>query len=112
MATLEILKDARALIAKPECHTKGVAARDEKRESTSVDSPYATCWCLWGALVKAGAHRAMDGDISPPIVRVMEAVGIDPEERSLVALFDWNDSHTHAEILAALDRAIAIESAA
>lgn len=34
-----------------------------------------------------------------------------PDEFAPVAVFDWNDSHTHSEVMAAFDRAIEIAEA-
>lgn len=76
------------LIEKPENWTRSAVARDAKRFPCRAKFEGATCWCALGALIKAevpdeGVARLHDklGEFSVPV---------------------WNDTHTHAEVLAVL----------
>jgi len=105
MTPKEILIAARAKIEAPERWTQGAYAKTAKRNKARCDSPKAVCWCVIGAI----AHVA---DVTPGSVTdqlsgsLNEAIGLGPNSWELV---DWNDAptRTHAEVLAAFDRAIA-----
>jgi hypothetical protein len=99
MNTLEILKAGRAKISLVENFTTGTYGRNPKGKSVKPEE--ACCWCSLGAIVAvsgvsyyrfpevlAALEDSMDGDIP-----------------------DFNDSHTHAEVLAAWDEAIEKEGA-
>jgi hypothetical protein len=97
MNTLEILTAARAKIADEKNWCQGGYAKDEGGNSTSSYSTSACKWCSIGALKSvsgesyAGYNNALDclvGIIQSPIP-------------------NYNDTHTHAEVLAAWDKAIA-----
>lgn len=94
MTPREILTAARALIAEPERWTQGAYARDAAGVPVDDSAETAICWCASGALFKfsslPGADRARSA--------VASIVGPIP---------DFNDHHTHAEVLAAFDKAIA-----
>jgi hypothetical protein len=102
MTTLETLKAARKMIEKPENWTQGELGR--KADGTPIKNGaisslgQATCFCAAGALLMVirGKRRApwnclqaVMGDYVP----------------------SFNDTHTHAEVLAAFDAAIAKEQA-
>lgn len=97
MNTHEILKAARAKIERPECWTQDVFARDRSGDCVHVLSPNAVCWCSVGAckaVVVADFNyfcAALDA--------LADAMGT-PE------VADFNDTHTHAEVLGAFDKAI------
>ncbi len=101
--TKEILVEARGYIAEPGSWTKGSFARDGHGNHVSKDSHRASCFCAAGAIGRAakgsereqhGALRALRSAITGPITA-------------------WNDApnRTHAEVLAAFDRAIEIAGA-
>jgi hypothetical protein len=100
MTTLEVLKAAREKIADPAHWTKGEIARDKFGMDSMSKSPDACAWCAMGAIwnvspnveVRAEAFNALD---------VQTYLGV-PE---------FNDSHTHPEVLALFDKAIAAEEA-
>ncbi len=102
MTTAQILRAARELIADERHWTTNVLARDAGGCLTMVASDDATCFCAVGALLKATGRSG----ITAARRAIEDAAGI---ERSRV--FEWNDTHTHAEVLAAFDRAIATEEA-
>lgn len=106
MTPADVLRAAKARIATPERWTQGTFARD--RDGGAVDMKTereeAVCWCSLGAI-----EYACDPDeavSARAMCLLMEAIGEDSIE-------DWNDHprRTHAEVLAAFDRAIAIAEA-
>ena len=88
MKTLEILRNARKLIEKPEhwCHM--FLARDRASFPVDPASPSACRWCLVGAIRRVGG----------PVPTILQ----------LNLLSIANDRMTHPEVLAWLDRAIAL----
>ncbi len=108
MNTLETLQAARDLITDPKRWTKGVSARNANGQCTGTHDPLATCWCAWGAICRFGGEPS--GAMSPAVVRLTEVIGL--PSTMLTPIFDWNDLASHAEVLAALDGAIAKERAA
>ena len=100
MDMLKIIKDARNLIAKPENWTQGVCARDIDGNEIGIDSPRAVCWCSLGALEKVGEDVA--GVEWYVLLHFLE------KEIGFGHVATFNDSHTHEEVLAMFDKAIAI----
>jgi hypothetical protein len=95
------LMRVRQLIEKPENWTQKAYARDANGrpldpEGEGDDIKYAkdekaTCWCLNGAGFKCGIDENA----------LRDALGFDGDFSH-----DWNDTHTHAEVLSLLDSAI------
>jgi hypothetical protein len=96
MNTREILIAGRALIADPEHWTQGAIARNLENRSINSDRADACKFCSIGALNKCSTNKN-----SAPIIALMVTM------EGNVSCF--NDTHTHAEVLAAWDRAIANE---
>lgn len=100
-STVEILRAARERITPVERWTTGVEARDAADHLVDADDPAAVKWCMAGAVYAEGG----DATSSP-------SYGVTPMGRLLnraigsTGAGPWNDSHTHEEVLAALDRAI------
>lgn len=99
MKTLTLLKKARKLISKEENWTYGSLARSIDGGSAIPNSTDAVCWCSVGALRKFVEldfiHDAVD-----------ELILAMPESDRQSAT-NFNDSHTHVEVLALFDKAIA-----
>ena len=102
MTPREILIAARAKIEAPERWTKGAFARSARGRKVRLDGGKARCWCMLGALQEV--------EMSPIRFRqawalLVPAISV-PDSISEVVL--WNDApeRTHAEVLAAFDRAI------
>lgn len=95
MTTKEILIAARKLIEKPEHWTQRAFATNEIGNPTIPGARTAASWCAEGAVRRVG------GDcLATYVVRDLErACGWQ-------GVLTFNDSHTHAEVLAAFDRAI------
>lgn len=99
--TKQILIEARAVIALPEHWTQEHCARNAKGDPapSGYDSD-AVCWCSVGALEKVMGvdyfHYRSHGPKSL----------LDSVVPSGVGIIGFNDGNTHAEVLAAFDRAI------
>lgn len=100
--TLATLREARELISLPEHWTQGHSARDETGSFCSPRSSRARCWCAMGALERCGQFRPGVLWSARDLLRVL----ID------TCVSAYNDHHTHAEVLALFDRAIAAAEAA
>ena len=99
MTTLDVLKAARELISDPARWTQGFFARDGAGMPAYASDPRATRWCLEGALIKFCL-----GDAS-----YAAALMVLRREQPVPQLpaYVYNDDHTHAEVLALFDAAIA-----
>ena len=106
MTPLETLKAARQLITDPAKWTQGELARDAEGNVSYVGSESATCWCLMGAIfhvVRADKPTAADARRSHSDA-ALELLSAANRKKSVVR---FNDTHTHAEVLALFDAAIA-----
>jgi hypothetical protein len=97
MTTIETLKAARKLIIDPSHWTQGAFGRDSAgRKRWDGFHPDCTRWCASGALEKV-TGKPLPKSAMRPLQEVMDSVDI----------ATFNDHHTHAEVLAAFDEAIA-----
>jgi hypothetical protein len=99
MTPLETLKAARQLISDPAKWTQGDFARDADGNEVNPNNDLATCYCSFGAIQFVNkestwitASRHLDG-------LCLSKFGI--------SLDVFNDTHTHVEVLALFDAAIA-----
>jgi len=99
MSAADVLVKARELIAEPARWTTGGFARDRRGDSTDWLSPTATCWCAAGAIA---AVDVVPGWRSEAVGALAHEAGV---ARGNVGVF--NDSHSHAEVIALFDRTIA-----
>lgn len=99
MTPSEILKAARQKITPPEAWTKRAAARDHLGATVFADDKTAVCWCSIGA-VWATAYLCDEA-----------ASYLDEVAGGAITLFNDAPERTHAEVLAAFDRAIALAEA-
>ena len=104
MTPADILRAAKARIATPERWTRGRMARDEDGNGVQSVSEHACAWCSIGAV------EAETGASTSALVRALRALNRAIDNKPID---DWNDApgRTHAEVLAAFDRAIAIAEA-
>jgi hypothetical protein len=109
-SAVEILRAARERISDPESWTRGCEARTISGEGLNLGfEPGAVRWCMSGA-VEAELGRAitcwplLEADEFGRLLN--EGTG---QEQDGVGV--WNDNHTHAEVLAAFDRAIELAEA-
>lgn len=103
MSQVELLTRARAIIENPQNWTKGEMARDAGGRLVVSHSPDAVCFCAVGALRRAAYELCIDR--FPSFYTLQKWCGTEP-----VPLF--NDTHTHADVLALYDRAIEAARAA
>lgn len=99
MTVKEVLIAARAKIADPANWTQGECARDSTGKEVHSSSDRAVCWCSIGAIANT---IALDGGVFNNVITELEFVipgGIST----------FNDTHTHAEVLAKFDEAIAAQ---
>ncbi len=106
MTPLEILQRAQALISAPAHYTPqdGAVMADGRR--CSVDDPRAVRWSAGGALAAATGFRLLaDATLMPRVSTALATPGTarTPHDR-LVA---YGERHSHAEVLALYDAAIA-----
>src|SRR6185369_1255158 len=98
-STLRILKAARDLISEPARWTTGCMAKNSMGVQVDPRAPEAACFCAMGAIKRASRDLGSEWDARDALrTEVGNAQGS-------IALF--NDNGTHAEIIAAWDRAIA-----
>ena len=95
--TLKVLEKARALIADEAHWCRGAFAVDEHGNKVGALEAAACAWCASGATIRASnaseaGHRA----------RVQLAMQIGSP-----SVANFNDIHSHAEVLALFDRVIA-----
>ena len=108
LTTLDILKKGRELIADPARWITRTYAQSRYGADCNVLSNAATCFCSVGALCRAAGMsvsvlEGYDGIPKAPYRALQKAMGDMPAE--------FNDTHSHALVLAAWDRAIAAEEA-
>ena len=101
MDTVEILEKARELISDESRWTQGSYAKDEKGEGTLPWREEAVCFCALGAIKKAGNFH---DDCSEPAIFLGRVLR---DDMGLHSVDEYNDSHSHADVLALFDRAIA-----
>lgn len=98
MTTVEVLRAARALIDTPDKWCQGERGRDGSR----LCAGHAV-----GDAIGIGYGRATWAEGHPALVALARAMGTKTHH----SVPFWNDNHTHAEVMAAFDRAIANEEA-
>lgn len=89
---------ARARIADPEHWTQGVVARGKSGRSVRPRGKAACKWCAVGAVVKEVSYFSAQTRCISALSAVCGTL-----------LGTFNDTHTHAEVLALFDAAIAAQ---
>ena len=105
LAPVHALIAARALIADPVNWTKEVFARTSDGSAVTLDGPNATCFCAWGAVLRASFILETD---TISVYDALQAQMPGPD-RAYISIPDFNDAETttHADVLALFDRTIA-----
>ena len=99
MKASRILKKARKLITNPKRWTQGASAKNKEGISVSAGGPLAKQWCAIGAIMKC----------NPIVVGTYDyALASDFFRRAVdsPSVSEFNDDHTHEEVLEAFDKAI------
>ncbi len=94
------LQAVRDLLADPERWTQGALARDAHGLSTLGITSESTCFCLMGALYKLHPYG---GDA---FFNLEQHLAHSPALDGDSSYAHYNDTHTHAEVLALLDERI------
>lgn len=102
MNSLRLLRDARALISIPQRWTIGTGARTTYCQPCSADDRDAQSWCSIGAIARV--HGGSINLTHPVFDYLRRGFGVKDES----AIAQANDNRTHAEVLHAFDRAIAL----
>ena len=110
---LQLLREARAIITKPEAWTQGTAARDAAGEPIGVEHQDAVSWCATGALNCAMYRHTDSLQVPLPLQRAWERAG-DILTRTVRDLTlghytqatKYNDATNHGCILHTYDIAI------
>jgi len=92
----ELLTKAQSLISDPSHWTKGTFARNKDGEPRMDDEADATCWCSMGAL-----RKVTSAGITQEYPRAIIILSQAADEH----IVKFNDSHTHAEVMAVWDKA-------
>jgi hypothetical protein len=93
---LEVLRAAREKIARPGCWTRRAYARDATGRAVLPMDPMAVCWCIRGAI------QSIHGDIDGWAIVWQSCFDDLP-----LATFNDHPKTSHADVVAAFDRAIA-----
>ncbi len=101
--TKEILIAAKALISDPAHWTQGEYSRNTDGRRTAHHDPAAVCWCAMGAIIRVLPLREYSRAVG--VTETLAAWGAGGN--SAADLVGFNDGHTHAEVLALFDKAIA-----
>ncbi len=99
-----LLIAARELIASPDTWTQNEFARDVDGRPVEPTDPAAVRFDAQGAIYRLRAE--MEEDVAA-LQRLAVAMGAEPTRLCGMDVSGFNDRHTHAEVLAAFDRAIA-----
>ena len=101
----DILTRARARIADPAKWTQGALARPSNNHTSPAVAPsstYAACWCAEGAIKREAAEQPTGtifaGDFA--LNEMNKACDTSPH------IWHFNDTHTHAEVLALFDKVL------
>ena len=97
MNTIDYLHATRALISEPEHWTQKTSARNANGDPVAVLDREAFSYCLTGAVKRV----TNVSDAYSDVIRALQS--FDPRGWSLML---FNDSHTHAEVLHWIDKAI------
>lgn len=103
---LKVLEQARSLIADEACWLQKVYAEDEYGHGVDPTDTAACAWCATGSIIRAS--RSYEGDSCHRAYLELAAhLPEDREDYPFWRIANFNDSHTHAEVLFLFDRAIA-----
>ena len=104
MTTVQILTGARDLISDPDRWTQYANARDADGNIVSTDNEHSVCWCMGGAV-----WRVVVLAKETPRAGFAALGAIRQAARAYAS--EYNDSHSHKQVLALLDRTIQQERA-
>ena len=100
---LDTLHGMRELLAEPSRWTQKVSARDAAGKSRDATDPCATSFCLVGAAQRVSPQGPTGVYYGLVTKHLADTLG----RRWGIGLAKYNDTHTHTEVLALLNTAIA-----
>lgn len=100
----QTLARVKARIQDPAHWTQGELARNFKGQVAAPRAPTATCWCLVGAIGKELNTHYRNCLSSGERDVILDAIA--QEQGYRVEIPQYNDTHSHAEVLNILDNAI------
>ncbi len=105
---LEVLRAAREQISDPANWCKGSFAKNYAGKSVQPWDPTACQWCLGGAI---GAQDAKTNLMRAQAIwqDLLDLLRTAAGEDGFVSPAYFNDTHTHEEVLALMDRALEVE---
>ena len=99
--TLEVLKKAKKKIAKKKNWCQEVMARDKDGNPTKYHVGESVKFCAMGAIHRVCYEHKMEWlDTS------LDAIDLLAEQTGTNDMIEYNDTHTHKEVLAVFDKAI------
>lgn len=107
---LPMVQAARELISDPARWCRGTMAKNDRGYAVGPRQPDACQWCALGALVKCTPDDSkFKGEVNTKVMA--NALKVAAMFRRLVigvghSLVEFNDAHTHDEVLATFDAAI------
>ena len=101
MTPLETLKAARQLISDPAKWTQGEFARDATGYAVRPINDDCVCFCALGAIAHVDKTHKLRGSAAEKYLSKL------CEKSRNISIGIFNDTHTHAEVLALFDAAIA-----
>ena len=100
MNARQALLQIRSLLSDPVRWSKGAPARNAQGYSIGAQDPTATCYCVVGATYKV-AQGKVDGTVYLAAIEKLRQT-----QDVALAIGLYNDSLTHQQLLAWIDRAI------
>lgn len=102
MTDLEIMKKARELISDPVHWTQEENSRNADLRATHPTSKTAVCWCSNGAVTKAVFD--LNYPLYKPLAnKVFDGFCVFARKHNIRSVIQYNDNHTHAEVLKLFD---------
>lgn len=102
IGALEVLKSARARIAKPENWAQGNFAYDSNGFAVASRDKHAVCWCALGAIITVLSPYS--GEAGEWLALAIAGSRV----RSSIPEFNDRSTTTHDDVLGAFDKAIAM----
>lgn len=107
MKSSQVLMKAKELIATPDAWTKDELAKDAFGVATDPLGPNARCYCSIGATIKANHFYGSTSNTRSRAYLSMAVQELVPET-TIPAVSDYNDTHTHEEVMTMFNKAIAL----
>jgi hypothetical protein len=101
-----IIREARSLIADPDCWTEGQLATTAAGGSCDPWGPHAVRFCAFGALIKAAYGMSKDRDLAMHFAQSATAAMFGPGGSNPEQLFEINDDEGREAVLELFDKSL------